>query len=64
MAQATSITADEQKRAIEAWATHWTTHDMDRLLPLFMEDLVHEDVTMGAVNRSAAELRAFGERFF
>lgn len=64
MAQATSITAEEQKRVIDAWARHWTAHDMDRLLPLFTEDLIYEDVTMGAVNRSAAELRAFGEGFF
>jgi steroid delta-isomerase-like uncharacterized protein len=64
MAQATSITADDQKRAIEAWATYWTAHDMDRLLPLFTEDLVYEDVAMGAVNHGAGELRAFGEGFF
>jgi hypothetical protein len=63
MAQATSITADGQKRAIEAWG-HWTAHDMDRVLPLFTEDLVHEDVTMCAVSRSAAEHRAFGKGFF
>jgi len=61
---AMSITAEDQKRAIKGWATHWTAHDMDRLLPLFTEDLVYEDVTMGAVNRNAAELRAFGEGFF
>jgi steroid delta-isomerase-like uncharacterized protein len=64
MAQTMSITADDQMRAIKAWATHWTAHDMDRLLPLFTEDLVYEDVTMGAVSRSAAELRVFGEGFF
>jgi steroid delta-isomerase-like uncharacterized protein len=39
-------------------------HDLDRLLPLFTEDLIYEGVTMGAVNRSAAELRGFGEGFF
>ena len=64
MAQAMSNIAADQRRAIEAWATHWTAHDMGRLLPLFTEDLVYEDVTMGAVNHGAAELRAFGEGFF
>jgi steroid delta-isomerase-like uncharacterized protein len=64
MAQATSITADDQRRAIEAWATLWTAHDMGRLLPLFTEDVLYEDVTMGAVNHTPAELRAFGEGFF
>src|SRR5207244_11866804 len=38
-------------------------HDIDRLLRLFAADFVYEDVTMGAVNRTTAELRAFGEGF-
>jgi len=63
MPQTTTSTAADQKCAIEAWAKHWTAHDMDRLLPLFTDDLVYEDVTLGAVNRDAAELRAFGEGF-
>lgn len=60
MAEVASISADDQKRAIEAWARLWTAHDMDRLLPLFTEDVVYEDVTMGVVNHGVAELRAFG----
>jgi steroid delta-isomerase-like uncharacterized protein len=64
MAREASIMADDQRRAIEAWAQHWTAHDMQRLLQLFTDDLVYEDVTMGVVNRSAAELRQFGEGFF
>jgi steroid delta-isomerase-like uncharacterized protein len=37
---------------------------MGRLLALFTEDVVYEDVTMGVVNHGTAELRAFGEGFF
>ena len=37
---------------------------MERLLPLFTEAVVYEDVTMGVVNRGTAELRTFGEGFF
>ena len=37
---------------------------MERLLPLFTEDVIYEDVTMGAMNRGAAELRAFVEMVF
>ena len=64
MTQGASITADDQRTAIENWAKHWTTHDMDRLLPLFTEDLVYDDVTMGAVSHGSGELRAFGTMFF
>jgi steroid delta-isomerase-like uncharacterized protein len=34
---------------------------MERLLPLFTEDVIYEDVAMGVMNRGAAELRAFAE---
>jgi steroid delta-isomerase-like uncharacterized protein len=55
--------AANQQRLIEKWAAHWSAHDMERLLPLFTDDVVYEDVTMGVVNRGRAELRAFGEGF-
>src|SRR5919106_3571463 len=57
-------TIDDQTRAIAQWAAAWSAHDMGRLLPLFTEDVVYEDVTMNVVNRGTAELRAFGEGFF
>jgi hypothetical protein len=37
---------------------------MARLLQLFTEDVVYEDVSMGALNRGLGELRAFGEGLF
>jgi steroid delta-isomerase-like uncharacterized protein len=63
MAQTIGMRAADQQRVIEEWATLWTAHDMERLLPLFTEDLVYEDVTLGAVNRGPTQLRAFGEGF-
>jgi steroid delta-isomerase-like uncharacterized protein len=47
----------------EMWEA-WSAHDMKRLLPLFTDDFVYEDMPMGVVNRNASELRAFGEGFF
>jgi steroid delta-isomerase-like uncharacterized protein len=64
MAEVRTASVDDQKRAIEQWAAYWSAHDMERLLPLFTDDVVYEDVTMGVVNRGIAELRAFGEGFF
>jgi steroid delta-isomerase-like uncharacterized protein len=59
----TASVQDQERLIVEHWAA-WSAHDMERVLALFTEGLVYEDVTMGAVNRSAAELRAFGEGFF
>jgi steroid delta-isomerase-like uncharacterized protein len=64
MMEVRSVSIDDQNRAIQDWAAQWSAHNMERLLPLFTEDVVYEDVTMGVVNRGAAELRAFGEGFF
>jgi hypothetical protein len=64
MTGVSNASVHDQERAIENWAAHWSTHDMGRLLPLFTEDVVYEDVTMGVVNRGTAQLRAFGEAFF
>ena len=64
MAEVRSASVDDQKRAIEHWAAHWSAHDMERLLQLFTEEVVYEDVAMVVVNRGPAELRAFGEGFF
>jgi steroid delta-isomerase-like uncharacterized protein/uncharacterized protein (TIGR02118 family) len=53
-----------QTRVIEQHWSHWSAHDMDRLLTLVADDVVYEDVPMGVVNRGRAQLRAFGEAFF
>src|SRR6185503_11540809 len=54
----------DQKRIIDRHWAYWSAHDLDRLLQLFTDDVVYEDVTMGVVNRGTAQLRAFGEGFF
>ena len=64
MSMVNNVSVDDQTRAIEQHWAYWSAHDMDRLLSLFTDDAVYEDVTMGAVNRGPAQLRAFGEGFF
>src|SRR5690349_12314920 len=51
-------------QVLDDWGRHWSSHDMDRLLPLFADDVIYEDVTMGAVNHGKDELRRFGQGFF
>jgi steroid delta-isomerase-like uncharacterized protein len=63
MATASPALVDAQTHAIEEWAELWSAHDMSELLRLFTDDVVYEDVTMGAVNRGHEALRTFGEGF-
>jgi steroid delta-isomerase-like uncharacterized protein len=60
----TQTTQSALALVLDDWGRHWSAHDMTRLLTLFTDDVVYEDVTMGAVNHGKAELRAFGEGFF
>jgi ketosteroid isomerase-like protein len=46
-----------------AFASTWSSHDLDQVLPLYTDDVHYEDVTFGAVNHGKDELRAFGELF-
>jgi steroid delta-isomerase-like uncharacterized protein len=61
MTMVNSGLAEDHKRAIDQQFGCWSAHDMDRLLRLYTNDAVYEDVAMGVVNRGGAELRAFGE---
>ncbi len=46
------------------WAAGWSAHDAERVVRLFTEDCVYEDVTIGAVNHGKDELRAFAAAIF
>src|SRR4051812_25309582 len=51
-------------KALQDWAAHWSSHDMDALLGIFTDDCIYEDVTLGVVNHGKAELTAFARGFF
>jgi steroid delta-isomerase-like uncharacterized protein/uncharacterized protein (TIGR02118 family) len=46
------------------WAAGWSAHDTERVVRLFTDDCVYEDVTIGAVNHGKDELRAFAAAIF
>ena len=52
------------EKILDDWATAWSSHDPERVIALFTDDCVYEDVTFGAVNRGKAELRAFANGTF
>jgi steroid delta-isomerase-like uncharacterized protein len=43
------------------WASAWSLHDPEKVLAVCTDDCVYEDVTMGAVNRGKAEVKAFAD---
>jgi len=51
-------------RVLDDWATAWSFHDTEKVLSLFTDDCVLEDVTFGVVNRGKKELRAFADGVF
>ena len=52
-----------EERVLEDWCRHWSSHDMDAMASLFTDDVVYEDVTLGAVNHGKNEFRHFAEEF-
>ena len=60
----TTSSTQTNERLVEDWARLCSSHDLDGLMQLFTEDVVYEDVTLGAVNRGKDAVRAFAAEFF
>ncbi len=43
----------------EKWIAAWNSHNPDKMLPVFTDDVFYEDVAFGEVSRGPAELRKF-----
>src|SRR6201990_3595735 len=58
--------ADSQalERGLDQWAVSWSSGNVDKLLPLFTDDVRYEDVTLGAVNQGKNALRDFAATTF
>lgn len=46
-------------QAVDQWATAWNSGDAEKLLALFTDDVVYEDVTFGGVNKGKEALKGF-----
>jgi len=49
---------------VKQWAAAWSTGDIKKVVDLFVDDCIYEDVTLGVVNHGKKELATFGEGFF
>jgi steroid delta-isomerase-like uncharacterized protein len=48
----------------DKWIAAWNSHDPDRMLPVFTDDVFYEDVAYGEVSHGHAELRKFAASEF
>src|SRR5262249_48914605 len=59
-----SMATTGTERILEDWAAAWSSHDAEKVLALFTDDCIYEDVTFGVVNHGRKELRAFIDGVF
>jgi steroid delta-isomerase-like uncharacterized protein len=52
------------ERMFAYWATAWTSNDPEKVLALFTDDCVFEDVTFGVVAHGKEEIRSFAKHAF
>jgi steroid delta-isomerase-like uncharacterized protein len=52
------------EHVLEQWAAAWSSGDVEKVLPLFTDNVVYEDVTFGSVNHGRKELNNFAKGTF
>ena len=57
-------TTDPDAAVAEKWIAAWNSHNPDKMLALFTDDIVYEDVAFGEVSHGSAELRKFAASEF
>jgi steroid delta-isomerase-like uncharacterized protein len=55
---------DGDAAVAEKFIAAWNSHDPDKMLPLFTDDVVYEDVAFGEVSHGKAEFRKFAASEF
>ncbi len=56
------MAAPNLERMFDDWAMAWTSNDPEKVLALFTDDCVFEDVTFGVVARGKEEICSFAIR--
>ncbi len=61
-----ALTAAAQKRprVAESFIAAWNSHEVEKVISLFTNDVLYEDVTFGAVNHGPSDLRKFAASIF
>jgi steroid delta-isomerase-like uncharacterized protein len=58
------MTTIDLQHTLEEWATGWSTRDVDRVISVFTDECIYEDVPLSVVNHGKDELRAFAQQVF
>jgi steroid delta-isomerase-like uncharacterized protein len=56
--------AQKKTSIVDGWIAAWNSHDAEKVIAIFTTDVLHEDVTLAAVNHGSAELRKFAASAF
>lgn len=59
-----AIQAGAQTQVLNDYAAAWNSHDTEKLVSLFTDDCVYEELGIGVIKRGKEELRAFINGFF
>jgi len=52
-------TTDRDAAVAEKWIAGWNSHNPDKILALFTDDIFYEDVAFGEISHGQAEVRKF-----
>ena len=52
------------QHVLDQWAVAWSSSEVEKLLPLFTDNVDYEDVTMGVANHGSKALRDFAAATF
>jgi steroid delta-isomerase-like uncharacterized protein len=58
------MTTIDLQHTLEEWATGWSTCDVERVISVFTDECIYEDVPLSVVNHGKDELRAFAQQVF
>lgn len=56
--------SDPDAAVAETWIAGWNSHDPEKMLPLFTDDVFYEDVAFGESSHGKAEVRKFAASEF
>src|ERR1044072_9271211 len=56
--------AQKRPRVAESFIEAWNSPEVEKVISLFTNDVMYEDVTFGAVNHGSADLRKFAASIF
>jgi steroid delta-isomerase-like uncharacterized protein len=61
---ASAIQAGAQTNSLNDYVAAWNSHDTEKIVSFYTDDIVYEDVALGQIKRGKEELRALDNYYF